>query len=158
MGLIETSSREWIKTAPLRNLSKFPARVIYSQSHRLRKTYIPFITFPLHPHSLSKCSRCETTFHNPIEFFENKTITDSHRLLLDCRERIERFVFTFVNAVIYQKKKKKKERIEFYPISVPKSYSRFNCAASSSNYEYIIVESRVEFERARIIKRAQSVF
>lgn len=45
MGLIETSSREWIKTAPLRNLSKFPAPVIYSQSHRLRKTYIPFITF-----------------------------------------------------------------------------------------------------------------
>lgn len=109
MGLIETSSREWIKTAPLRNLSKFPARVIYSQSHRLRKTYIPFITFPLHPHSLSKCSRCETTFHNPTEFFENKTITDSHRLLLDCRERIERFVFTFVNAVIYQKKKKRKK-------------------------------------------------
>lgn len=158
MGLIETSSREWIKTAPLRNLSKFPARVIYSQSHRLRKTYIPFITFPLHPHSLSKCSRCETTFHNPTEFFENKTITDSHRLLLDCRERIERFVFTFVNAVIYQKKKKRKKGSNSIRFSVPKSYSRFNCAASSSNYEYIIVESRVEFERARIIKRAQSVF
>lgn len=110
MGLIETSSREWIKTAPLRNLSKFPARVIYSQSHRLRKTYIPFITFPLHPHSLSKCSRCETTSHNPTEFFENKTIADSHRLLLDCRERIERFVFTLVNAVIYQKKKKKERK------------------------------------------------
>lgn len=115
MGLIETSSREWIKTAPLRNLSKFPARVIYSQSHRLRKTYIPFITFPLHPHSLSKCSRCETTSHNPTEFFENKTITDSHRLLLDCRERIERFVFTFVNAVIYQKKKKRKKGSNFIP-------------------------------------------
>lgn len=115
MGLIETSSREWIKTAPLRNLSKFPARVIYSQSHRLRKTYIPFITFPLHPHSLLKCSRCETTFHNPTEFFENKTITDSHRLLLDCRERIERFVFTFVNAVIYQKKKKRKKRSNSIP-------------------------------------------
>lgn len=102
MGLIETSSREWIKTAPLRNLSKFPGRVIYSQTPENLHPFHHFSPFVPVLFPLRNAPVVKHSFHNSTEFFENKTIRTFFLL-----ENRTRFLFTFVNAV---KERKKKDR------------------------------------------------
>lgn len=102
MGLIETSSREWIKTAPLRNLSKFPGRVIYSQTPENLHPFHHFSPFVPVLFPLRNAPVVKHSFHNSTEFFENKTIRTFFLL-----ENRTRFLFTFVNAV---KEREKKDR------------------------------------------------
>lgn len=134
MGLIETSSREWIKTAPLRNLSKFPGRVIYSQTpenlHPFHH-FSPFvpILFPLRNAPVVKHS-----FHNSTEFFENKTIRTF--LLLDRRESNKICLYFRKRYKREKKEKRKKESNNFYnnfPFLLP-SFP-IHTFLSSSNYE-----------------------